>query len=320
MPQTPAPDRRWYAVSAVVHAVAVVVLVVFSSRTFSVERIVTMIPLDTVGSPLVFPTFTPERVSKRPASEKAPGPALNAPAALPARDTVVAVVPNLQVAAAVPPPPRDTLPRRPAPQRADQGKRGTGGRSDSASARVGTHRLLGPGLTVQNRPIWSGARQLALAMLRAGQEGAATPAVPEAAPLDSAQRREKMDSVVKERLRQFMAALPPDSMAAPKAQSWTDTINGKPWGMDGQWIYLGDIKIPTAILALLPLPSGNYDQAQQAKSLQYMRDDILQAAQHAQNNADFQRYLKEERARHDAERAAEQARKAQMPKDTVIKQ
>jgi hypothetical protein len=161
---------------------------------------------------------------------------------------------------------------------------------------------------------------LAIDMLRAGQAGVTRAEVPAAQPMDSAQRRAAMDSVVKDRLRTFLAALPPDSMAAPKAQHWTDTINGKPWGIDGQWIYLGDIKIPTAILALLPLPSGNYDQAQQAKSLQYMRDDIIQAAQRAQNNADFQRYLKEERARHDAERAAERARQAQMPKDTVIKQ
>ena len=98
------------------------------------------------------------------------------------------------------------------------------------------------------------------------------------------------------------------------------TIGGTPerpeWGIDSAYIHVAGIKIPTMALALLGnlLPQGNFDETMRARQLQYMRDDIMQAAARAQTLQQFRRYVRELRERKQAERDAEERRQAQ---DTV---
>lgn len=98
------------------------------------------------------------------------------------------------------------------------------------------------------------------------------------------------------------------------------TIGGTPdkpeWGIDSAYIHVAGIKIPTMALALLGnlLPQGNFDETMRARQLQYMRDDIMQAAARAQTLQQFRRYVRELRERKQAERDAEERRRAQ---DTV---
>ena len=100
--------------------------------------------------------------------------------------------------------------------------------------------------------------------------------------------------------------------------SWT--IGGTPdkptWGIDSQFIHIAGIKIPTPALALLGqfLPQGNFDEGMRARQLQYMREDIMQAAARAQSFQQFRSYVRELRERKQAEREAEERRRAQ---DTV---
>jgi hypothetical protein len=104
--------------------------------------------------------------------------------------------------------------------------------------------------------------------------------------------------------------------------SWvTETEDGKTWGVDPSWIYLGDFKLPSFILALIPLPQGNYELAQKEAELMRIREEIIRAARQAETNADFRRYVNETRKRKDAERearklAGEAARKG-VKKDTI---
>src|SRR5262249_19398482 len=42
--------------------------------------------------------------------------------------------------------------------------------------------------------------------------------------------------------------------------SWTKEIAGKKFGIDGNNIYIAGLKIPAAVLALLPISGGNIDQ------------------------------------------------------------
>ena len=88
------------------------------------------------------------------------------------------------------------------------------------------------------------------------------------------------------------------------------------WGIDSQYIHIAGIKIPTPALALLGqfLPQGNYDEGLRARQLDYMRQDLLQAAERAQSFQQFRAYVHELRERKQAERDAEQRRRAQ---DTV---
>jgi hypothetical protein len=125
----------------------------------------------------------------------------------------------------------------------------------------------------------------------------------------------QLDSTVTARLRAFLDTMPPDSFAPGRVPNWTTEINGRTWGIDGKWIYLGGIKLPAALLALLPFPQGNADQAQATAALMRMREDIMQAAQRAQTAEEFNKYVKELRQRKDRER--EEARK-RAPRDTVI--
>jgi hypothetical protein len=108
--------------------------------------------------------------------------------------------------------------------------------------------------------------------------------------------------------------------------SWT--VGGTPdkptWGLDSAYIHVAGIKIPTSVLAALGyiklaggkslLPYGNFDEDLRARQLNDMREDLLRAADRAQTLQQFRRYVRELRDRKQAERDAEQRRRAQ---DTV---
>jgi len=91
------------------------------------------------------------------------------------------------------------------------------------------------------------------------------------------------------------------------------------WGIDSAYIHVAGIKIPTMALALLGnlLPQGNFDEAMRQRQLNDMRTDLLRAADRAQSFQQFRRYVRELRERKQAERDAEQRRRAQDTARTV---
>jgi hypothetical protein len=127
-----------------------------------------------------------------------------------------------------------------------------------------------------------------------------------------------LDSVIAARVTAFLREMPRDSFAAPPPPDWVTEIDGQKWGLDGSWIYLGGLKLPSAILALIPMPAGgtNFDANKRAQELQRIREDIMQAARRAQSLEEFRRYVKETRERKDAER---EARKNQRVKPDSIR-
>lgn len=104
---------------------------------------------------------------------------------------------------------------------------------------------------------------------------------------------------------------------AHRRPTWGTTVAGLPFGIDSQFINIAGIKIPTMALALLGnvFPPGNYDGALRAREFAAMRDDLLRAASRAETFRDFQQYVKELRARKQAERDAERRRAT--PPDTT---
>ena len=100
--------------------------------------------------------------------------------------------------------------------------------------------------------------------------------------------------------------------------SWTTggTPDNPTWGIDSAYIHVAGIKIPTPVLAFLGnlLPAGNFDEEMRARQLNDMRADLLRAADRAQTLQQFRRYVRELRERKQAERDAEERRRAQ---DTV---
>jgi hypothetical protein len=127
----------------------------------------------------------------------------------------------------------------------------------------------------------------------------------------------RVDSALRDRIVAFIDSMPRDSFAPPQMPAWTSEIDGETWGVDSKWIYLGDIKLPTALLALLPFPQGNYYEVKREQELQRIRADIIRAARAAENAEDFRHYVNEVRKRKQEEREAERARQ-EAARDTVV--
>lgn len=87
--------------------------------------------------------------------------------------------------------------------------------------------------------------------------------------------------------------------------SWTTRVGDQQIGLDSRWIYLGPIKIPTALVAaFLPLDGGSAETADLTRyhRLQQMREDVQLAARRAQTMEDFKRAIRELRAQRERER------------------
>ena len=115
----------------------------------------------------------------------------------------------------------------------------------------------------------------------------------------------RIAAAVKERLKAFIDTMPRDSFAAPRPADWTIEVGDDTWGMDGSWIYLGDFKIPTILLALIPMPQGNIGAALDEAELLRVRAEILAATNRSDNSEEFRDYIEQTRQRKQAERDLE---------------
>jgi hypothetical protein len=112
----------------------------------------------------------------------------------------------------------------------------------------------------------------------------------------------------------FLDSIAREPGAATQLPDWTTNLGGKKYGIDGRNIYIAGLKIPAAVLALLPIPAtGNYDQAKAAQRIEAMRADLLQAAQRAENVAEFKKAIKEIRERKEREREFERNQRTPPP-------
>ena len=111
---------------------------------------------------------------------------------------------------------------------------------------------------------------------------------------------ELVDSAVTQIIQAFL-----DSVgAAPGAESaelpdWTKEVDGLKFGLDSKNIYIAGLKIPAAVLALLPIPAAS-NQQNAFKRDGIIYDDLRHAAQQAQTMDDFKeaiRKLREQRQR-----------------------
>ena len=125
---------------------------------------------------------------------------------------------------------------------------------------------------------------------------------------------QRVDSAVRAAFGIYVDSLA--TAAANKGRSptdWTFERNGKKWGVDEQWIHLGKVKIPNAILALLPLNAqGNptFNDPVTRREAAFRRADILYHANRAVSEDEFRRAVKRIRERKDRERATAKAANA----------
>ncbi len=281
--------------SAAVHVVVVVFLLIYSGSAR--DRMVTLVdPGGGTGEVrlIALPYLGPQEGTARgrPA----------APDTVPSRSREVAMVPPPEIPSGVPAAePRAEVaggvPQADAPEGATGERPGGGVRRGRA--------LLGPRLG--DGRLWIRPRDAIAAAIAEALGGG---------PFDPGTHVARLDSAVAASIYAFLDTLPRDSMAVARAPDWVTEINGQKWGIDGSWIYLGGLKLPSAILALLPLPQGNFDEARRAADLQRIREDILQAARRAETADQFRRYVNETRERRNAERERQRNQRI-VPRDSV---
>lgn len=122
------------------------------------------------------------------------------------------------------------------------------------------------------------------------------------APKTAAQR---MDSAVVSFIQPFN-----DSVAGARPgrdpQDWTFEKGGRKYGIDGQYIRLGKVSIPNALLAMLPLnlkSGGNPTVMERERTMNALNRDIMYQAQRGMNDADFQKAVRSIRERKEREKA-----------------
>ena len=96
---------------------------------------------------------------------------------------------------------------------------------------------------------------------------------------------------------------------------WTKTIGGKKWGIDPQYIHLGPVSIPTAILAALPLNNftGNPIEGANERAINYRSADIAFQRNKQLDDEEFNKAVKDERLRKEREHEQQQQKKDQSP-------
>ena len=130
---------------------------------------------------------------------------------------------------------------------------------------------------------------------------------------------ELVDSAVTAIVQGYLDSIANDPTARGQAlPSWTKEIAGKKFGIDSKNIYIAGLKIPAAVLALLPIPAGNVDQNRAYNHLMDLRADLRYAAQRAENLEEFKAMIRDMRLRKEREREFERnQRTAPPPADTA---
>lgn len=124
---------------------------------------------------------------------------------------------------------------------------------------------------------------------------------------------ELVDSAVTAVIQSFLDSVAMDPASKHAAlPSWTTTIAGTKFGLDSKFLYIAGLRIPAAVLALLPLPSaGNESRAFDRSGQMY--DDLRRAAQRAATLDEFKQAIREIRERKDSEREFERNQRIPPP-------
>ena len=115
---------------------------------------------------------------------------------------------------------------------------------------------------------------------------------------------ERNDSAVKAIFLAYrQAEVEAEAHASRSPKDWTFERNGQKYGLDSSYIYLGRFKIPSAILAALPLKTGGADGAQllRDRNSAWIQNDIFTHAQGLSED-DFRAAIKRIRERKDKEK------------------
>ena len=121
---------------------------------------------------------------------------------------------------------------------------------------------------------------------------------------------ELVDSAVTAIVQQYLDSIAREPGADQvRLPEWTTEIEGSKFGLDSRNIYIAGLKIPAAVLALLPIPQGGNQQRALDHSGQWIAEDLRRAAQRATSFDDFKRAVRELRMEKERQRELERAQR-----------
>lgn len=130
---------------------------------------------------------------------------------------------------------------------------------------------------------------------------------------------ELLDSTVTAMTMQYLEAMDAERAARGEGRrpSWTTDLGGQTVGLDSRYVYLGPLKVPTFLIALLPIkfPGINPTAWDRQRTLDLMRYDIRTAGARQANLAEFGEAVKQLRADREARREFETNQRRPPPKD-----
>jgi hypothetical protein len=121
---------------------------------------------------------------------------------------------------------------------------------------------------------------------------------------------ELVDSAVTAIVQQYLDSIAHEPGAdQAKLPDWTTTIAGSKFGLDSRNLYIAGLKIPAALLALLPIPTGGNQQQALDHSGAWIAEDLRRAAQRSTSLDDFKRAVRELRKEKQRQRELEKAQR-----------
>jgi len=131
---------------------------------------------------------------------------------------------------------------------------------------------------------------------------------------------ELVDSAVTAIVQQYLDSIAHEPGADQvKMPDWTTTVAGAKFGLDSRNIYIAGLKIPAAVLALLPIPAGGNELKALDHNGEWIAEDLRRAAQRATTIDEFKEAVRETRAEKQRERDLERAQR-QTPDSIVAKE
>ena len=128
-------------------------------------------------------------------------------------------------------------------------------------------------------------------------------------PKSAGQRADSAVRAIFEIYREAVLAAQDHPTRSPR--DWTIEKNGKKYGLDSQYVYLGRFKLPSAILAALPFNTAGVDGDRiiRGRNADWIRQDILYHAQGLSED-DFRAAVRRIRERKEREHEEEEKAKA----------
>ena len=125
------------------------------------------------------------------------------------------------------------------------------------------------------------------------------------------------DSFVTAVVQAYLDSIAHDPDVIPlRPPNWVATVNGTKYGIDANHIYVAGLKIPTALLALIPMP-GVGNQRPIDHGLETMAYSLRVAGARAANLDEFRKAVRELRRKKERDEEFERNR-ATSPSDTLV--